>query len=207
MNWYPGDYYQFFPTDFARKVTDWQPKENDLINQNMSTSGITETLFNGFKPKHTFSFKNLSGYAIRKNLNEFYDDCAQGLSFSMMIDNVSGYGFGVLSTAPTIPGTSLTVMPTLSTNPNDNFTVGKVYRIFSSDGSRRQKVTLLSKTSTTQLNFSEYLKYPFQQGDYICDDTFMPFLELGSAQDAFTYRNVKYGLSDWSQSCQEFTGA
>lgn len=204
---YPGDIYEYFPTDFSRKITDWQPKENDLINQNMSTSGYTETLFNGFKPKHTFTFSKGVGYELKRKLNEFYDDCDQGTPFSMLIDNVNGVGFGVVSAAPGVATQSLTVMATLSTNPNDNFTVGRKYRIFSLDGSRRQKVTLASKTSTTQLNFTEYLKYPFQQGDYICDDNFMPFLELGGAQDGFAFANGSYLYLDWAQQCQEFTGA
>ncbi|MDE2103274.1 MAG: hypothetical protein KGL39_38870, partial [Patescibacteria group bacterium] len=93
------------------------------------------------------------------------------------------------------------------TNPNDNFTVNRIYRIFSSDGSRRQKVTVASKTSTTILNFTEYLNYSFKAGDYICDDNFMPFLENGGNPDGFSFSNGAYIYMDWVKNCQEFTGA
>ena len=202
----PGDIYVYQPCPFNTKVQDWQPKENDLINQNQSTSGVTETLFNGFKPMHTFTAKNAVGYAIKNKLNNFYAYCAQGFPFSMMIDN-SNVGFGVLSAAPGNGAQSVSVMPTLSTNPNDNFTVGRQYRIFDAHGQRRQKVTLASKTSTTQLNFVEYLTQPFAQGDYICEDTFLPFLEIGGSPDGFAFTNGAYLWFDWAQSCQEFTSA
>ena len=100
-------------------------------------------------------------------------------------------------------------MLTLSTygtlTPSVGFTVGRTYTVFDSARTRKQTVTLANETNTT-LTFSEYLQQ-FQPLDYICDETFLPFLEIGDNPDGFKWDDDRYLYASWNQGCQDFTGA
>jgi hypothetical protein len=204
-NFFPGDVYVYQSIDFGRKVTDWQPKENSLKNINQSTSGVQEVLFNGYKGSHMFMVDYLLGQQTKNKLNNFYDYCSKGYPFSMMIDSANG-ALGVLDTNALIGSTSVLLEDGLSAYPTDGFTVERSYQIFDAQRTIKQKVTLASKDTNT-LTFHEYLTEPFAQGDFICDDTFQPFLEIGQSTDGFTYKSGRNQFVGWAQQCQEFTSA
>ncbi len=205
VNLYPGDIYLYQRIAFCRKITDWRPAESTLINQNTSNSGVTETLFNAFKGQHTLSLQWLRGLAIKTQLDNFFDYCSQGPPFSALIDSFN-CGFGVMA-YDTNPGDQkIQLVNTFLTNPTDNFTVGRQYRIFDGGNTVRQRVTLLSN-DTNHVTFQENLTQPFKAGDFICDDTFQPFLELGQNPDGLVAKDSRYIYYDWIQNCQDFTGA
>ena len=204
-NFFPGDVFAYQSIDFGRKVADWQPKENSLKNINQSTSGVQEVLFNGYKGSHMFMVNYLLGQQTKNKLNNFYDYCSKGYPFSMMIDSANG-ALGVLDTNASIGSTSVLLEDSLSTYPTDGFTVERSYQIFDAQRTIKQKVTLASKDTNT-LTFHEYLTEPFVQGDFICDDTFQPFLEIGQSTDGFTYKSGRNQFVGWAQQCQEFTSA
>ena len=205
VNLYPGDIYLYQRTAFGRKVTDWRPTEATLINQNTSNSGVTETLFNAYKGTHTLSLQWLRGLDYKKQLNNFFDYCSQGPAFSALIES-NNCGFGVLAYDSNPGDQTVQLVSTFLTNPTDNFTVGREYRIFDGGNTVRQRVKLLSN-DTNHVTFQENLTQPFKAGDFICDDTFQPFLELGQSPDGLAPKDSRYLYYDWNQNCQDYTGA
>ena len=119
-----------------------------------------------------------------------------------MIDS-SHVGFGVISATPTIGTKTVTIMPNLYTNPTDSFEVGRQYVLFNGENTYRQTVTLDSKNTTT-LTFKEYIEESVQALDYIADDTFKPFLELGQNADGLQMANERQLWWNLSQNCQDY---
>ena len=198
----PGDIYGFHDIEFGRRVLPYKPSEDTLSNFNQSTSGVGETLFNAFKTKYQFGFKNLEGFLIKEKLNNWFRHAKQGNPFSLMIDSIH-VGFGVISSTPTVGTKTVTIMPNLYTNPTDSFEVGRQYVLFNGENTYRQTVTLDSKNTTT-LTFKEYLEESVQALDYIADDTFKPFLEIGQNSDGLQMANERQLWWNLSQNCQDY---
>lgn len=201
---YPGDVYQYNAIRFGRKATHVQPRENGLIIQNQSTGGQTETLFNAYKPRHTFGVQVLEGMGIKGKLNNFYNSCVKGNPFAVMVDDTN-YGFGVLAQDTNVGDQSVTLKSISSCDPTDGFSPGRIYRLFDSAMTKRQKVTLQSDTNVS-LTFVENLDQEFKTLDFICDDENFPFLELGQNPEGVMMTNDAYLRFDWNQNCQEWTG-
>jgi hypothetical protein len=200
----PGDIYQIVSTGFGRKLTKWNPQNNVLANVNQSTAGVTETLFNAYKNKYSISVKELAGLSNKESIDEWYNYAAQGNPFSIQVDDQNA-ALGILSGAPTVGQNSVWLMQNLSVNPTDAFTVGRQYVIANAANTLRQSVTV-TETNPTGLQFDNNINWPFQQGDYIADMTFHPFLELGNNAYGLAMMDERYLREDWNQVVQEYSG-
>lgn len=200
----PGDIYLLNSIQLGRKLTAYKPLLASKKNVNESTSGVEETIFNANKNKLSFGVKNLDGLALKEQVDEWFNYADQGGVFSILVEDQNN-GFGVISAALAPNGNTATIMSNLYTNPTDPFTVGRQYVIFDPANTRRQTVTLASKTSTV-LTFAENIKYPFQPLDYICDLTFHPFLELGTNKYGLQMVDERYVRFNWNQAVQEYNG-
>jgi len=200
----PGDIYNIVSTGFSRKLTQWKPQNSALANVNQSTAGVTETVFNAFKNKYSIKVQDLQGLSYKESIDEWYNYASQGNVFSIQGDS-NNVGWGILAAAPAVGQATVTIMPNLGVNPTDAFTAGRQYVIANASNTYRQSVTLLSD-NTNQLTFDNNIEYPFQQGDYVCDMTFMPFLELGSNPYGLQMADERYKRFDWNQIVQDYNG-
>jgi len=185
-------------------MTQWRPQNNALANVNQSTAGVTETIFNAYKNKYAISVKDLVGLSNKESVDEWYNYAAQGNPFSIMVDDQNA-ALGILS-GPATPGTNTVwIMPNLCTNPTDEFTVGRQYVIANAGNTLRQSVTV-TETNPTGLQFDNNVNWPFQQGDYIADMTFLPFLELGNNAYGLAMMDERYIREDFNQIVQDYSG-
>jgi hypothetical protein len=200
----PGDIYQIVSTGFSRKLTQWKPQNSALANVNQSTAGVTETVFNAFKNKYSIKVQDLQGLNWKEAIDEWYNYAVQGYPFSIQGDS-NNVGMGILAAAPAVGQNTVTIMPNLGANPTSGFTTGRQYVIANAGNTLRQSVTLASD-NTNQLTFDNPIEYPFQQGDYVCDLTYMPFLELGSNPYGLQMTDERYKRFDWNQVVQDYNG-
>ncbi len=204
VNVNPGDIYNVVCVNFTRKLTRWRPQNAGLVGVNQSTSGVTETIFNAFKNKYAIMVQDLQGLNWKEAIDEWYNYAVQGYPFSIQGDS-NNVGMGILAAAPAVGQNTVTIMPNLGANPTSGFTTGRQYVIANAGNTLRQSVTLASD-NTNQLTFDNPIEYPFQQGDYVCDLTYMPFLELGSNPYGLQMTDERYKRFDWNQVVQDYNG-
>lgn len=217
---FPGDVYQyenFYLAPDAQgknssptKITDLQYVPTALVSRNVSTGGVQETNQTALKDKLTWTHSHLQGWGVRENIDDWFWWCVQGNPFSLMVDNVNGCAFGVISTfVGAGSSSSVKLFNNISTNPTDSFKVGFAFNIRNTFNTQKQKVMLISKDVNAQtLTFDQNIGFDVNAGDYVYSERFFPFLEL--YETGLTGLTSKQGFSppaySWTQNAQEFNG-
>ena len=199
----PGDIFSYNVIDFGRKAKPFNPAEASLINQNQSSSGIMETLFHAYKDTYSIGFNVLEGLTLKKQLNNFYRYCSQGFQFSFLMSTAFN-ALGIIQSA--VVGSQTITMNNFSGDwPATQFVAGRKYRAFNIENTLKQTFTVNS-VSDPNLSTLEFVEYPFQPGDMVVEETFYPFLELGSNPDGFQMTDERYVRFNWIQGCQDYNG-
>lgn len=209
-----GDIFEMVKLDLTRKVElpGYTPTALKQVNQ--SSSGVVETLITGLKDKLVFSIKELQGFYWVEAIRNWFQDVVDGSQFSLMTDNSFDNAFGVVNGSVSALGTTLTLFANLSTNQTDAFNVNTLangvyannyfYVIRDAANTRKQLVTIASKTTTT-LTLNETLKFSVATGDFIYSQYFFPFLEIdGNDLSGMTIKDPNIPSYNWVQRCKEY---
>lgn len=201
----PGDIYEFSDIDFGRKFTSMQTIDTALANQNKTANGKREVINFGIQDQHSFTMEQLEGVSWRQKADNFFYYARGGGPFSIMVDDINDVALGVIASFRQAGTTKkVIIMPNLSTNPTDAFTVGNTYTLQQNFNTDKEVVTLASK-DTNSLTFNEDLNFDVNQGDYVYSQFLFPFQELPQQNlGGFSQVNAQNIRYTWTLPSQDY---
>lgn len=205
----PGDVFLFVKFDLGNKFTSLNTKSGAILNRNVSSGGTTEVNQTALKDQVNFSHGYLSGWGIKKQVENWFEYAVSGNPFYVTHDNQKYNAIGVISATVRggLAGSNVvTIMSNLYFgNATKNFTVGLYYIIRNNSNTKKQRVKLTAKTATT-LTFDDVLNFDVNALDYIYSEGLYPFMELAEPMlnGLVPTRGQSPPAYSWVQNMQEY---